>query len=133
MIANLQFWYRYCTGISFCVVSLKLVYCIIHGVPRDFNENAAALQQQLPVVCAVRQSLFQLLLSGSGADPKVGPFFNNAFDEYNFSIISNLFDDNNSYSVYRYPKIENVRKNCIIPVFGKDLKIKGQKFKYNLL
>ena len=43
MIANLQFWHRYCTGISFCVVLLKFVYCIINGVPRDFNENAAAL------------------------------------------------------------------------------------------
>ena len=75
MIANLQFWYRYCTGISFCVVSLKLIYCIINGFPRDFNENAAALQQQLPVVCAMLQSLFQLLLSGSGMDPGVGDLF----------------------------------------------------------
>ena len=79
MIANLQFWYRYCTGISFCVVSLKFIYCIINGVPRDFNENAAALQQQLPVVCAVLQSLFQLLLSGSGADPAVRNLFQQCF------------------------------------------------------
>ena len=43
MIANLQFWYRYCACISFYVVSLKLIQCIINGVPRDFNENAAAL------------------------------------------------------------------------------------------
>ena len=49
--------------------------CIINSVPRDFNENAAALQQQLPVVCAELQSLFQLLLSGSGVDPRVGDLF----------------------------------------------------------
>ena len=72
------------------------------------------------------QSLFQLLLSGSGADPGVGTFFNNAFDEYNFSIISNLFDNYNSYALYRYTEIENVRKNRIIPVFGEDLKIKSK-------
>ena len=30
-----------------------------------------------------------------------GTFFNNAFDEYNFSIISDLFDNNNSYALYR--------------------------------
>ena len=79
MIANLKFWYRYYTGISFCVVSLKLIYCIINGVPKDFNENAAALQQQLPVVCAVLQSLFQLLLRGSGGDPGVGDLFQQSF------------------------------------------------------
>ena len=112
-IANLQFWFRYCTAISFCVVSLKLVYCIINGVPRDFNENAAAPQQQLLVVCAVLHSLFQLLLSGSGADPAQGwgIFFNNAFDEYNLSIISNLFDNNDFHALYRYTEFENVRKN----------------------
>ena len=85
MIANLQFWYRYCACISFCVVSLKLIYSIINGVPRDFNENAAALQQQLPVICAVLQSLFQLLLSGSGEDPGVGDFFNDALMNTIFS------------------------------------------------
>ena len=79
MIANLQFCYRYCTGISFCVVSLKFIYCIINGVPRDFNENAAALQQQLPVASAVLQSLFRLLLSGSGPDPGVGDLFQQCF------------------------------------------------------
>ena len=57
-------------------------------------------------------------------------FYNNASDEYNFSIISNLFDNINSYALYRYTEIENVRKNCIIPVFGEDLKIKGKKLKY---
>ena len=62
-----------------------------------------------------------------------GTFFNNTFDEYNFSIISNLFDNNNSYALCQYTEIENVRKNCIIPVFGEDLKIKGKIFKYNLL
>ena len=80
----------------------------------------------------VLQSLLQLLLTGSGADPGVGTFFNNAFDEYYFSIILNLFDINNSYALYRYTEIENVGKNCIVPVFGEDLKIKGKKFKYNL-
>ena len=79
MIANLQFWYLYCTGISFCVVSLKLIYCIMNDVPRDFNENAVALQQQLPVVCAVLQSLIQLLLSRLGADPGVGNLFQQCF------------------------------------------------------
>ena len=132
MIANLQSWYRYCTGISFCVVSSKFIYCIINGVPRDFYENAAAPQQQLPIVCAVLQSLFQLLLSGSGRIQGWGTFFNYAFDEYNSSVISNLFDNSNSYALYRYREIENVRKNCIIPVFGEDLKINGQIFKYNL-
>ena len=133
MIANLKFWYRYCTGISLCVVSLKLIYCITNSVPRDFNKNAVELQQQLPVVCAVLQSLFQLLLSGSGADPRVGTFFNNAFNEYNFSIISNLFDNNNSYALYRYTEIENLRKKMHHTVFREDLKIKGKIFKYNLL
>ena len=81
MTANLQFWYRYCTCISFCVVSLKLINCIINGVPRDFNENAAARAAtvRLPVVCAVLQFLFQLFLSGSGADPGVGNLFQQYF------------------------------------------------------
>ena len=78
------------------------------------------------------QSLFQLLLSGSGAEPEVGTFFNNPFDEYNFFTLSNLFDNNNSYALCRYTEIENVRKNRIIPVFGEDLKTKGKIFKYNL-
>ena len=120
------------TAPAFRVVSLKLIYCIINGVPRDFYENAAALQQQLPGVCAVLQSLFQLLLRGSGRNQGWGAFFNNAFDEYNFSIISNLFDNKNSYALYRYIEIDNVRKKCIIPVFGEDLKVKGKKFEYNL-
>ena len=79
IVANLQFWYRY-TCILFCVVLLKLIHRIINGVPRDFNENAAALQQQfLPAVCAMLQSLFQLLPSGSGADPGVGDLFQQCF------------------------------------------------------
>ena len=53
-------------------------------------------------------------------------FFNDAFHEYNSSIILNLFDNNNSYAIYRYTEIENVRKNCITPIFGEDLKIKGK-------
>ena len=51
MIANLQFWYRYCTGISFCIVSLKLVCCIINGAPRDFNEKAAACTAATVTCC----------------------------------------------------------------------------------
>ena len=43
MIANLQFWDRYCCGISFCVASLKHIYCIINGVPKNFYENAATV------------------------------------------------------------------------------------------
>ena len=39
-----------------------------------------------------------------------GTFFNNAFDEYNFSIISNLCDKNNSYDLYRYTEIEKCEK-----------------------
>ena len=61
---------------------------------------------------------------GQGRIQGWGTFFNNAFDEYNFFIISNLFDNNNSYALYRYTEIENVRKNCIIPVFGEDLKLR---------
>ena len=57
-------------------------------------------------------------------------FFNNAVDKYNFFVISNLFDNNNSYALFT--EIENVQTNCIIQVFGEDLKIKGKKFKYNL-
>ena len=55
------------------------MYCITNGVPRDFNENAAALAQQLSVASAVLQSLFQPLLSGSGADPGVGDLFQQCF------------------------------------------------------
>ena len=73
MNSNLQFWYRYCTGISFCVVSSKLICCIINGVPRDQN-TTALLELTATCCCAVLQSLFQLLLSGSGADPNEGPF-----------------------------------------------------------
>ena len=70
---------------------------------------------------------------GQGRIQGWGTFFNNAFDEYNFSIIStHLFDKNNSYALYRYTEIENVRKTRIIPLFGEDFKIKGKKFKYNL-
>ena len=133
MIANLQFWYRYCTGISFCVVSLKLIYCIVNGVARDFNEYESCTAAR--VTCCLSGAAISVptVATWVRADPGVGTFFNNAFDEYNFSIISNLFDsNNNSYALYRYSEIENVRKNCIIPVFGEDLKIKGKKFKYNL-
>ena len=35
---------------------------------------------------------------GQGLIQGWGTFFNNTFDEYNFSIISNLFDNNNSYA-----------------------------------
>ena len=70
---------------------------------------------------------------GQGRIQGWGTFFNNAFDEYNFSMISNLFDNNNSYALYRYTEIANVRKNCIVPVFGEDLKIKNKIFKYCII
>ena len=72
------------------------------------------------------QSLFQLLLSGSGTYSGEGIFFNYAFDEYNFSIISNLFDNNSSYALYWYTEIENVRKNCIISEFVKTSKLRAK-------
>ena len=55
-----------------------------------------------------------------------GTFFNNAFNGYNFSIISNLFDNNNFYALYRNTEIENVRKNCIMPVFVKTSKLRAK-------
>ena len=54
--------------------------------------------------------------------------FKHVFDEYNFCIISNLFDNNKSYAPRR--KIKNVRTKCII--FGATLRIKNKKFKQNL-
>ena len=126
MIANLQFWYRYCTGISFCVVSLKLIYCIINGVPRDFN--AAAPQQVTCCLCgsAISVPTVTKWVRGGSRGGAWVTFFNNAFDEYNFSIISILFDNNNSYALYRYTEIENVRKNCIIPYLVKTSKLRAK-------
>ena len=63
---------------------------------------------------------------GQGRIQGWGTFFNNAFDEYNFFIISNFFDNNNSYAFYRYTEIENVRKNCIIPDLVKTSKLRGK-------
>ena len=54
--------------------------------------------------------------------------FINAFDEYNFSIISNLFDNNNPYALSKYNR--NVRTKCAI--FGEVFKIRGENFKQNL-
>ena len=54
--------------------------------------------------------------------------FENVFDVYNFSIISNLFHSNkpNAFSTY----LENVRTKCII--FGEALRIRVKKFEQNL-
>ena len=54
--------------------------------------------------------------------------FKNVFDEYNFSIISNLFDSNkpNAFSTHN----RNVRTKCII--FGQALRIRVKKIKQNL-
>ena len=54
--------------------------------------------------------------------------FNNAFDVYNFSIISNLFDSNNLTPYARI--IENVRTKCIM--FGEALRMRVKKFKQSL-
>ena len=49
--------------------------------------------------------------------------FNNVFDEYNFSIFLNLFDNNNP--LHQASINQNVRTNSII--FGEGLKIRGKK------
>ena len=45
--------------------------------------------------------------------------FNNIFDERNFSLVSYLSDNNNSYERIN----QNVRTKCII--FGEGLKLRG--------
>ena len=54
--------------------------------------------------------------------------FENVFDVYNFSIISNLFHSNKPHALST--NIENVRTKCII--FGEALQIRVIKFKQNL-
>ena len=57
--------------------------------------------------------------------------FKHAFDEYNFSIISNLFDNSKPYALSAKARIiENVQTKCII--FGETLRFRGKKFKQNL-
>ena len=59
-------------------------------------------------------------------------FFDYVFDKYNFSIISNLFNDNKPYALAHI--IENVRTQCIILYLVKYslLKIIVKKFKQSL-
>ena len=54
--------------------------------------------------------------------------FKHVFDEYNFSIISNLFDNNNSYALSTHNR--KCTNKCII--FGETLGFKGKKFEQNL-
>ena len=54
--------------------------------------------------------------------------FKNAFNAYNFSIISNLFDSNKPYALSTH--MENVRTKCII--FSEALRFRVKKFSQNL-
>ena len=66
-----------------------------------------------------------------GAYPLLPAIFKNLFDEYNSSIISNLFDSNVSLRPTPYARIiESARIKCII--FGEALRIKLKKCKQNL-
>ena len=65
---------------------------------------------------------------GGGRDAAIQPFSNMLLVFYNFSIISNLFDNNKPYPKARI--IGNVRTKCII--FGTTLRIRSKKFKQNL-
>ena len=55
------------------------------------------------------------------------PLFNNVFDEYNFSIILNLFDNNNPLHLASINR--HVETKCII--FGEGFKIRGKIFQQN--
>ena len=55
--------------------------------------------------------------------------FKHVFNEFNFSIISNLFDNNKSYALSTHNR-KCVRTKCII--LGATLRIRGKKFKQNL-
>ena len=79
MTANLQFWYRYCACISFCVVSLKLIFCIIKGVSRDFNENAAALAATVSCCLCGAEISVPTVTKWVRADPGVGDPFQQCF------------------------------------------------------
>ena len=46
-------------------------------------------------------------------------------DEYSFSTISNLFDNNKPYALSTYRIIKNVQTKCII--FGETLRFKGKQ------
>ena len=51
------------------------------------------------------------------------PLFNNIFDEYNFSILLNLFD-NNPYTCKHKSKCANKMRHWVM--FGEGLKIRGK-------
>ena len=54
--------------------------------------------------------------------------FKDAFDEYNFSIIFHLFDDNKPCTLST--QMENVQTKCII--FGETLRFRGKNIQQNL-
>ena len=56
--------------------------------------------------------------------------FKHIFGEHNFSIISNLFDNNKPYALSTHNRKCSLRTKCII--FGAILRIRGKKFKQNL-
>ena len=57
--------------------------------------------------------------------------FKHVFDKYNFSRISNIFDDNKPYAVRPQARIiENVRTKCII--ICETLRIRDKKLQQNL-
>ena len=66
-------------------------------------------------------------MGGASPPPAI---FKHAFDEYNFSIISNLFDDNKPYALSTHNR---KCTNKMHHIFGKALRIRGKKFKQNLL
>ena len=66
----------------------------------------------------------------SALHPPSPAIFKHVFDEYNFFIISNLFDDNKLYALSMHCITENLRTKCII--FGEALRFRGKIFKQNL-
>ena len=68
---------------------------------------------------------------GGGCNGCISPpaILKNIFHEYNFSIISNLFDNNKPYALSKHKSINNVRTKRII--FGEALRIRGKKIKQN--
>ena len=58
------------------------------------------------------------------------PPFNNIFNEYNFSIISNLFDNNDPCALNTYKR--KTREQNVSQLFGEELRVRGEKIKQNL-
>ena len=135
MIANLQFWYWYCTGISICVVSVKFipVYLLHHKMFREILMKTQLHCRNSYRTCCLCGAAISVptVTKWSGANSGVGNLFQQGFwwIPYNFSIISNLFDNNNSYALYQYTEIENVQKNCIIFYLVKTSKLRAKNLK----